>query len=98
MRAEKAETVDITTRQPSDVLRLLVAVVLVLVLLLIEWLFCKHLVTVASHLLRGFQAVPRWIVNVLVVAGRILGVAFLVFGLLLTLYRNGWRMLGTVVA
>jgi len=98
MSERSAGTVDITTRQPSDVLRLVVAVVLILVLLLIEWLFGNTLITFASDLLRGFQAVPRWIVNVLVVAGRILGVAFLVFGLLLTLYRNGWRMLGTVVA
>src|SRR5262245_49463584 len=98
MSAQRAETVEITTRQPSDVLRLVVAVVLILILLLIEWLFGNTLITFASDLLRGFQAIPRWIVNVFAVGGRILGVAFLVFGLLLTLYRNGWRMLATVVA
>src|SRR6476659_6129879 len=98
MSVQRAETVDITTRQPSDVLRLVVAVVVILVLLLVEWLFGNTLVTFASDLLRGFRAIPEWIVDVLAVGGRILGIAFLVFGLLLTLYRNGWRMLGTVVA
>jgi len=98
MSVQRAESVEITTRQPSDVLRLVVAVVLILLLLLVEWLFGNTLITFASDLLRGFQAIPRWIVNVVVVAGRILGVAFLVFGLLLTIYRNGWRMLATVAA
>ncbi len=34
----------------------------------------------------------------LAVAGRIIGIAFLVFGLALTILRSGWRMLVTVVA
>jgi undecaprenyl-diphosphatase len=72
----------IVTRSPSDVLRFVVGVVSMLVLLLVEWLFGNTLVTFASDLLRGFQAIPRWIVDVLAVAGRI----------------SGWRMLGTVVA
>jgi undecaprenyl-diphosphatase len=88
----------IVTRSPSDVLRFVVGVVSMLVLLLVEWLFGNTLVTFASDLLRGFQAIPRWIVDVLAVAGRIIGIAFLVFGLALTLLRSGWRMLGTVVA
>jgi len=70
----------------------------VLVLLLVEWLFGNTLVTFASDLLRGFQAIPRWIVNVFTVAGRVIAVAFLVFGLALTMLRSGWRMVGTVVA
>ncbi|HEX2381709.1 MAG TPA: lipopolysaccharide kinase InaA family protein [Acidimicrobiales bacterium] len=98
MQDDVATRGEIVTRSPSDVLRLVVAVVLVLVLLLVEWLFGNTLVTFASDLLRGLQAIPKWMVNILVVAGRILGIAVLVFGLLLTLYRSGWRMVGTVLA
>jgi glycosyltransferase 2 family protein len=98
MGQDSAAANEIVTRSPSDVLRLVVGVVLVLALLLVEWLFGNALVTFASDLLRGFLAIPKWIVNALAVAGRIIAVAFLVFGLALTLLRNGWRMLGTVVA
>jgi undecaprenyl-diphosphatase len=87
-----------TTRSPADVLRLVVGVVLVLVLLLIEWLFGNTLVTFSSDLLRGYQSVPRWIVDVLTVGIRILAVVFLVGGLVLTILRHGMRMFLTVVA
>ena len=82
---ESAGTEVVTARSPSDVLRLVVAVVLLLVLLLVQWLFGDTLVTFASDLLRGYQAIPHWIVDVLVIGSRILAVAVLVFGLLLTL-------------
>src|SRR5262249_28084095 len=92
------ERAEIETRSPSDVLRLVVGVVLVLLLLLVEWLFGNTLVTFASDLLRGFQAIPEWIVDVLTVGGRAVAIVFLVFGLGLTLVRTGWPMLRTVVA
>jgi undecaprenyl-diphosphatase len=94
---EEGGAISVTTRQPSDVLRLVVGVVLLLVLLLIEWLFGNTLVTFASDLLRGYQAIPRWIINVLTVAGRVLAVAVLVFGLVFTIIRSGWRMVATVL-
>jgi undecaprenyl-diphosphatase len=94
---ETRTTEEVVNRQPSDVLRLVVGVVLLLVLLLIEWLFGNTLVTFASDLLRGYQAIPRWIINVLTVAGRILAIAVLVFGLIFTIVRSGWRMVGTVL-
>jgi undecaprenyl-diphosphatase len=87
----------VVTRSPSDVLRLVVAAALLLLLLLIEWLFGNTLITFASDLLRGYHAIPKWIVNVAAVGGRILAVAVLVGGLLFTLVRSGWRMLATVV-
>jgi undecaprenyl-diphosphatase len=98
MSHDNAATGEVITRSPSDVLRLAVGVVLVLLLLLVEWLFGNTLVTFASDLLRGFEAIPKWIVDVVTVAGRVLAIAFLFFGLALTLIRSGWRMLLTVLA
>jgi undecaprenyl-diphosphatase len=94
---DESAGIEVVTRSPSDVLRLVVGVVLLLVLFLVQWLFGDTLVGFISDLLRGYQAIPNWIVNVVAIGGRILAVAFLVFGLLLTIVRSGWRMLATVV-
>ena len=80
---------EVVTRSPLDVLRLVVAIVLLLVLFLVQWLFGDTLVGFISDLLRGYQAIPKWIVNVLAIGGRILAVAVLVFGLLFTILRSG---------
>ena len=67
--------------------------------LLVEWVFGDTLVGFASDLLRGFDALPDWIVLVLAVAGtRVVVVVALVAGLALTIVRTGWRMLLTVGA
>ncbi len=97
MAADGPEAKETTTRSPSDVLRLVVGVVLVLLLLLIEWLFGNTLVTFASDLLRGYNAIPKWIIDVFTVGIRILAVVFLVGALVLTILRHGMRMFSTVV-
>ena len=68
-------------RSPADILRLVVAAVLVLILLVVEWLFGDTLVAFASDLLRGLDAVPQWIIAVIVIGTRILGVIVLGGGL-----------------
>ena len=83
-------------RSPADILRLVVAAVVVLLLLVVEWLFGDTLVVFASSLLRGLDAVPKWIIDVIVIGTRILGVIVLGGGLVWTLYRRQWRMLVTV--
>ena len=83
-------------RSPADVLRLVVAAVVVLLLLVVEWLFGDTLVAFASDLLRGLDAVPQWIIDVIVIGTRILGVIVLGGGLVWILYRRRWRMLVTV--
>ena len=70
--------------------------VLVLILLVVEWLFGDTLVTFASDLLRGLDAVPQWIIDVIVIGTRILGVIVLGGGLVWILYRRRWRMLVTI--
>ena len=58
---------------PADVLRLVVAAVIVLALILLEWLFGDTLIAFASDLLRGLDAIPQWIIDVVVIGTRILG-------------------------
>ncbi len=83
-------------RSPADILRLVVAAVVVLILLVVEWLFGDTLVAFASDLLRGLDALPQWIIAAIVIGTRILGLIVLGGGLMWTLYRRRWRMLATV--
>ena len=77
-------------------MRLLVAVGVALALLLVEWLFGDTLVDFASELLRGLDAVPAWMIDVIVVGTRILAVVVLGGGLIWALVGRRWRMLVTV--
>lgn len=85
-------------RSPADVLRLVVAGVVLIVLLLTEWLFGNALVGFASDLLRGLDAVPQWMLDVVVIGTRLLGVVVLGGGLVSMVWRQRWRMLSTVAA
>ncbi|HEY4611138.1 MAG TPA: phosphotransferase [Ilumatobacteraceae bacterium] len=80
-------------RSPADVLRLLVALVVAVALLLIELLFGDTLVAFASELLSGLQAVPGWMVDVVVVGTRVLGFVVFVGGAAWAVTRRQWRML-----
>jgi tRNA A-37 threonylcarbamoyl transferase component Bud32 len=91
------DTPSTIARSPADVLRLVVAAVVVLILLLLEWLFGDTLVSFGSDLLRGLDAVPQWIVDVVVLGTRLLVVIVVVGGLVVVLLRRWWRMLVTVV-
>src|SRR5262245_43360056 len=83
-------------RSPADLLRLVVAAVAVAVLAVVEWLFGDALVAFASDLLRGLDAIPHWIVDVVVIGTRILAVVVLGGGLVLAVVQRRWRMLVTV--
>jgi undecaprenyl-diphosphatase len=84
-------------RSPADVLRLVVAAALLLVLLLVEWLFGDTLVAFGSDLLRGLDALPQWILDVIVQGTRVLAVVVFGGGLVATVLRRRWRMLATLV-
>jgi undecaprenyl-diphosphatase len=88
---------DRVERSPADVLRLVVAAAALLLLLLAQWLFGDTLVGFASDLLRGLDALPDWIVDVVLLGTRILAVVLLGGGLVWALYRRHWRMLLTGV-
>jgi undecaprenyl-diphosphatase len=82
-------------RSPSDLLRLVVATVLLGVLLVVQALFGDTLVTFAAQLLRGLDALPHWIVHAVVVATRLLAIVVLVGGLAFTLWHGRLRLLVT---
>ena len=84
-------------RSPSDILRTVVAAVILLVIVLVEWLFGDTLVTFTSNLLAGFSALPHWLVNLLVVGTRLVALAVLVVGVVMTAARSGRRMVLTVL-
>lgn len=91
-------TVQHFERSPADVLRLVVSAAAVLIVLGVEWIFGDALVAFASDLLRGIDAVPTWIVDVVVVGTRILAVCVLGAVLWSTLGGRRWRMLATVTS
>ena len=90
-------------RSPADILRFLVAAVAVVVVFLLAWLFGDSVVVFASDFLRGIDALPNWILTLLVAGVRLLTVAVLIGGLLWTAVRARWAapiamLLGGVIA
>ncbi len=84
-------------RSPADILRVVVAAVIVVVVVVIQWIFGDTLVGFASDVLRGLDAVPEWIVRVVVFVTRALAVIVLGGGLVWAFVHRRWRMLVTVV-
>ena len=84
-------------RSPADIVRAVIAAAALLALLLLEWLFGDTLVTFGTELLRGLDALPQWIVDVVVVGTRLLAVVMLGGGFLWVVSRQRWAMLARVV-
>jgi undecaprenyl-diphosphatase len=82
-------------RSPADVLRLVVAAITLVLALLLGWWFEDELVAFGTELLQGFDAVPQWIVDVVVIGTRLLAVVVLAGGLVAAVIRGRWRMLVT---
>src|SRR4249919_1744209 len=82
-----------SAHSPADVLRLVVAAVVLLVTLLLQALFGDELVRFASDLLRGLDALPDWMVQTIVIGTRVLAVLVLIGGLIVTALRGRWRVL-----
>ncbi len=85
-------------RSPADVVRLVTAAVILIALLLIEWLFGDTLVAFGTDLLRGLDALPNWIVDVVIVGTRLLAVVMLAAGLVWVVWRQRWAVLTRIVA
>jgi glycosyltransferase 2 family protein len=88
---------DRRVRSPADILRMVVAAVVLLVTLLVQWLFGDTLVTFASQLLGGLAAVPEWILNALVAGSRVLALAVLAYLLVRVAIRHRWPAVSTIV-
>jgi hypothetical protein len=82
-------------RSPADVLRLVVAMSVGVALLLMERLFGDTLVGFASDLLSGLDAIPSWIIDVVVIGTRVLGAVVLVAGLVWVVVGRPWRLVVT---
>ena len=93
-----SETAGVITRSPADVVRMVAAGAALLAVLLIERLFGNTLIGFGSELLRGLAALPQWMVEVVLVGIRLLGVVVLAGGLLWNVYRHRWAMFSRVVA
>jgi hypothetical protein len=83
------------TRSPVDLVRFVLAALALTVLLLVEWLFGRTLVTFAYDLFRGLSAVPHWLLSIVVIGVRILAIVLLGGGFLVSLLRGRWRALLT---
>ena len=84
-------------RSPSDLLRLVVAFVVLVGLMLLDWLAGDTLVRFAHDLLSGLDAVPTWILDTFVIATRFAAVALVLVGIVTLARDGGLRLLGTVV-
>jgi glycosyltransferase 2 family protein len=84
------------SRSPTDILRLVVAVGVLLVLVVIGLLFDDAIVGFVDDLLRGFDALPGWVVSAIGLVGRTLVLVVIVGGLVVSLFRGRVRLLLTI--
>ncbi len=77
-------------RSPADILRLIVAAVAAVGLFLVAWLFGDTVAGFASDFLSGIDALPNWLLVVLIAGTRLLTIAVLVGGLAWTAIRARW--------
>jgi undecaprenyl-diphosphatase len=84
-------------RSPSDLLRLVVAFLVLLGLMLLDWLAGDTLVTFVHDLLGGLNAVPTWILDGFVIVTRFAAIALVLVGIVTLARDGGVRLIGTVV-
>jgi undecaprenyl-diphosphatase len=84
---------DQVERSPTDVLRAVVAAVVLVGVLLLGVLFEDAIVGFAADLLRGLEALPQWLVVAVGVVGRLLALVVIVGGIATAVVRGRWRLL-----
>ena len=80
-------------RSPSDVLRLTVSTIVLLIALVLQWWFEDRLVNTTSDLLRGLDTIPSWLITATVGFTWVLGLVMVVGGLVVALAGRRWRAL-----
>ncbi|MFA5883293.1 MAG: hypothetical protein WDA60_05545 [Acidimicrobiia bacterium] len=85
------------TWAPSDVLRLIVSGVVLLVTVILGVLFHDGITEFLSDLLRGLDALPEWLVTALVLIAELLAVVLIGGGLVVSIVRRQWRFLAAIV-
>src|SRR5579862_2590277 len=81
------------TRAPSDVLRLVVATVALVVFVLLGVLFGDAIVHFVNWLLVGLRALPTALVVVVAGAAQVAAVVLVIVGLVATVRIRSWRLL-----
>jgi undecaprenyl-diphosphatase len=94
--ADRQDT-DRRVRSPADLLRLVVAALLLLIAFVLERLFGDALVAFASELLGGLAAIPDWMLNALVAGSRLLALAVLAYLLGRIALRYRWQAVSTML-
>ena len=89
--------VDRRVRSPADLLRLVVAALVLLVAFVLEWLFGDTLVAFSSELLSGLAALPDWMLNAIVAGSRLLALAVLAYLLVRIAVRYRWQAVSTML-
>lgn len=77
----------------TDVLRLAVAVVSLLVVMVVGALFGQSVVRFVAKLVSGIETLPSWLVTGVVLFGQILGVVVIVGGTAVALLHRRWTLL-----
>lgn len=80
-------------RSPADILRLVVAVAVLVALLVVGALFDDTIVGFVADLLRGFDALPDWVVTAVGLVGRTLALVVIVGGLVYAIVRGRIHLL-----
>ena len=86
----------VVTRAPSDVLRLVVAIVLLLAAAVVGRLFGDATVGFAARLLSGFATLPSWLVAGFAGLVQLAAIALAGLGLVSALRSASWRLLVSV--
>lgn len=84
-------------RSPADVLRLVVAAVLLVAAALLSRFFGATSSQFVADVLEGFQHLPAGLVTAVVVIGELLGLGLVVVGGVLTVLHRRWRLLASIV-
>ena len=80
-------------RAPTDVLRLAVAVVSLLVVMVVGARFGESVVRFVARLVNGIETLPSWLVTGVVLFGQILGVVVIVGGTAAAIWKRRWSLL-----
>ncbi len=81
------------TRAPSDVLRLIVALTLLVIAIIVGTFFGDTVVTFAARLLAGLAALPSWLVGGVAVLAHVVAITLAVIGTGAVVRTRSWRLL-----
>jgi undecaprenyl-diphosphatase len=85
-------------RAPTDVLRLVVAGVSLIVVVLVGALFDEAVVGFVADLIQGVETLPSWLVTAVIVFGQVLGIVVLLGGAIAAVVHRNWFLLAVAAA